>query len=147
MVSEQVVVFQLVTGEYAIPIAQIKEIIRYNGATKLPDTPGYMDGMITLRGKVIAVIDLAKRLGLVTETRRDKQVIIVEIAGQEIGLAVDMVMEIIHLEESEIETANKIAQPNEFITSIGKVGQRLLIILNLEKLFKQDEMKLMRDAI
>ena len=54
MASEQLVVFQLATEEYAIPISQVKEIINYNGATKLPNTPNYMDGIITLRGKVIA---------------------------------------------------------------------------------------------
>jgi len=71
----------------------------------------------------------------------------VEAAGQEIGLVVDAVAEIIQLEESEIEAAIGIARSNEFIKSIGKVDKRLLIILDLDKLFKQDEMIMMRDAI
>ena len=70
-----------------------------------------------------------------------------EAAGQEIGLVVDAVAEIIQLEESEIEAAIGIARSNEFIKSIGKVDKRLLIILDLDKLFKQDEMIMMRDAI
>jgi len=145
--SEQLVVFQLATEEYAIPISQVKEIIRYNGATKLPNTPQYMDGIITLRGKVIAVIDLARKLALITEKRSDKQVIIVETAGQEIGFVVDVVAEIIRLGENEIEATNGIAQSNEFIKSIGKVDKRLLIILDLDKLFKQQEMIMMSKAV
>lgn len=67
MASEQFVVFQLATEEYAIPISQVKEIIRYNEATKLPNTPGYIDGIINLRGKVISVIDLAGKFALPAE--------------------------------------------------------------------------------
>ena len=147
MASEQLVVFQLAKEEYAFPISQVKEIIRYNGATKLPNTPGYMNGIINLRGKVISVIDLAGKFALLTEKRSDKQALIVETGGQEIGFVVDAVTEVIRLEETAIEAANGIAQSNEFIKSIGKVDQRLLIILDLDKLFSQEEMIMMRDAV
>ena len=146
MASEQLVVFQLAIEEYAIPIAQVKEIIHYKGATKLPSTPGYMDGIISLRGKVLPIIDLAEKFALLTEKSAAKQALIVEVAGQDIGLVVDAVTEVIHLEETAIEEANGIAQSNEFIKSIGKVDKRLLIILDLDKLFTQEEMTVMRDA-
>ncbi len=146
MASEQLVVFQLATEEYAIPISQVKEIVRYNSATKLPNTPGYMEGIINLRGQVIMVIDLAGKFALRTEKSSDKQALIVEAAGQEIGLVVDAVTEVIRLEETAIEPANGIAQCNEFIKSIGKVDKRLLIILDLNKLFCQEELMVMRDA-
>ncbi|MDF2499727.1 MAG: CheW protein [Anaerosporomusa subterranea] len=146
MASEQLVVFQLATEEYAIPISQVKEIIRYNGATKLPNTPGYVDGIINLRGKVIPIIDLAGKFVLLTAKNSDKQALIVEAAGQDMGLVVDAVTEVIRLEETLIEAANGIAQSNEFIRSIGKVDKRLLIILDLDKLFSQEEMIVMREA-
>jgi purine-binding chemotaxis protein CheW len=144
--SEQLVVFQLATEEYAIPISQVKEIIRYNGATKLPNTPGYVDGIINLRGKVLPVIDLAGKFALLTARSSEKQALIVEAAGQELGLVVDTVTEVLHMEETSIEAASGIAPSNEFIRAIGKVDKRLLIILDLNKLFSQEEMIVMRDA-
>lgn len=137
----------MATEEYAIPISQVKEIIRYNSATKLPNTPGYMEGIINLRCKVISVIDLAGKFAFLTEKSSDKQALIVEVAGQEIGLVFDGVSEVIRLEESEIEATNGIAQSNEFIKSIGKVDKRLLIVLDLDKLLKQEEMIMIRDAV
>lgn len=147
MASEQFVVFQLAAEEYAISISQVKEIIRYNGATTLPNTPGYMDGVINLRGKVLPVIDLAGKFALLTEKSAAKQALIVEAAGQEMGLVVDAVTEVIRLEESAMEAANGIAQSNEFIKSIGKVDKKLLIILDLDKLFSQEEIIMMSDAV
>ena len=67
MATEQFVVFQLSKEEYAVPISQVKEIIRYKGATKLPSTPEYMEGIINLREKIIPVIDLAGKFVLQTE--------------------------------------------------------------------------------
>ncbi len=64
MASEQLVVFRLGSEEYAVTIAQVKEIIRYGGATRLPNTPEHLEGIINLRGKVIPVVDLGKRFGL-----------------------------------------------------------------------------------
>lgn len=146
MASEQFVVFQLATEEYAIPISQVKEIIRYSSATKLPNMSGYMDGIINLRGKVISVVDLAGKFAVLTEKSSDKRTLIVEVADQEIGLVVDAVTEVLRLEEGVIEAANGMAQSNEFIKSIGKVDQRLLIILDLDRLFSQEEMIMMKDV-
>lgn len=146
MGSEQLVVFQLALEEYAIPISQVKEIIRYNGAAKMPNTPEYMDGIINLRGKVISVIDLIEKFALAVEKGSDKQALIVEAAGQEVGLVVDSVTEVIRLEDNAIEAVNGIAQSSEFIRSIGKLGKRLLIILDLNKLFTHDEVIVIREA-
>lgn len=146
MASEQLVVFLLAREEYAIPISRVKEIIRYNGATKMPNMPGYMEGIINLRGKVISVVDLAEKFALSTEKNSAKQALIVEVAGQEIGIVVDAVTEVIRLEENAIEAANGLAQSNKFIKAIGKVDKRLLLILELSNLFAEEEMMVMKDA-
>lgn len=146
MASEQLVVFQLASEEYAIPISQVKEIIRYNGAAKIPNTPAYMDGIINLRGKVISIIDLIEKFALAVEKGSDKQALIVEAAGQEVGLVVDSVTEVIRLGSNAIEAVNGIAQSSEFIRSIGKLDKRLLIILDLNKLFTHDEMIVIKEA-
>lgn len=146
MTSEQLVVFQLAAEEYAIPIAQVKEIIRYKGATRLPGTPAYMCGIVNLRGKVIPVIDLAGRFELPVDKNADKQALIVEAAGREVGLVVDVVNEVIRLDGGAIEAANAVAQSTEYIRSIGKTDDRLLIILDLDKLFTQEEMTVLCEA-
>jgi len=144
--SEQFVVFQLANEEYAIPISQVKEIIRYNGATPIPNAPEYMDGIISLRGKILAVINLAGKFALFTGKNSTRQALIVEAAGQEVGLVVDAVTEVLRLEENAIEAANGIAQSKAFIRAIGKVDKRLLIILDLSQLFSQEEMSIMKNA-
>lgn len=146
MATEQLVVFQLAAEEYAIPIAQVKEIIRYKGATQLPGTPAYMCGIVNLRGKVIPVIDLAGRFELPVDKNADKQALIVEAAGREVGLVVDVVNEVIRLDGGAIEAANAVAQSTEYIRSIGKTDDRLLIILDLDKLFTQEEMTVLCEA-
>lgn len=146
MEYEQLVVFQLASEEYAIPIAKVKEIVNYSGAIKVPNMPGYMEGMINLRGKVLPVMDLAEKFDLPTEKASDRQTLIVETGDQNIGLVVDAVTEVIRLEVKAIEEFNGIATSNEFIKSIGKVEQRLLIILDLDKLFTQEEMTVNQNA-
>ena len=144
MASEQLVVFQLAAEEYAIPISQVKEIIRYSGATQMPDTPEYVEGIVNLRGKVIPVIHLAKKFNFRQGKNTDTQALIVEAASQEIGIVVDAVTEVIRLDEGATEEVSGIAWPGEFIKAIGKVEKRLLIILDLDKLFNQAEMTVVK---
>ncbi len=143
MASEQLVVFQMGNEEYAIAIAQVKEIIRYGGATRLPDTPEHMEGIINLRGKVIPVVDLAKRFGLAREKREGIQAVIVEASGRDVGVVVDEVTEVLRLEEGAIEPAQTVRHAGEFLRGIGKLEGRLLIILNLDKLFSEEEQAIM----
>lgn len=146
MSSEQFVVFRLAQEEYAIPIGQVKEIILYNGATQLPNALGCMNGIINLRGKVISIIDLADKFAMVSEKSSTRQALIVETSGYEVGLLVDTVTEVIRLDDSAIETPDGIASSNAFIKAIGKVDNRMLIVLNLNELFSREEMTAMKNA-
>ncbi|MDR7866532.1 MAG: chemotaxis protein CheW [Sporomusaceae bacterium] len=139
MASEQLVVFRLGKEEYAVSITQVKEIIRYGGATKLPNTPDHMEGIINLRGKVIPVIDLAKRFGLVREKTDGAQAVIVEAARREVGVVVDGVTEVLRIEDSAIELAQTVCHAGQFLRGIGKLEGRLLIILDLDKLLSEEE--------
>ena len=139
MAEEQLVVFRLGQEEYAVSIAQVKEILHYKGATKMPHTPAYMEGIITLRGKVIPVVELAMRFGLVASSTVERRVVIVEAAGQEVGIVVDEVTEVIRLQESAIEPVPAMSVRNDYVRGIGKDNGRLLILLDLAKLFREDE--------
>lgn len=141
MAEEQLVVFRLGKEEYAVSIAQVKEIILYKGATRIPNTPEYMEGIINLRGKVIPVIELAAQFGVEVKTGADRRVVIVETAGQEVGIVVDEVTEVIRLQQVAIEPAPAMTGSNDYVRGIGKENDRLLILLDLGKLFKKDEIE------
>lgn len=138
--EEQLVLFSLGSEEYAVSIAQVKEIIQYKGSTKLPNTPVYMEGIISLRGKIIPVIDLALRLELPTTKTSGKSALIVETAGREIGIVVDAVTEVIRLQDSAIEPSPTMTKTG-YIRGIGKTGERLLILLDVDKMFGAEEIE------
>ncbi|MDR3560836.1 MAG: chemotaxis protein CheW [Negativicutes bacterium] len=146
MAEEQLVLFRLGNEEYAIPITQVKEIIQFKEATKLPSTPVYMEGIISLRGKIIPVVDLAMRLELAAVKNADKRALIIETADREIGIVVDEVTEVIRLQDSAIELAPAGTgnEQNSYIRGIGKEGNRLLILLDVDKLFSDEEMQEMK---
>ncbi|MDR3591390.1 MAG: chemotaxis protein CheW [Negativicutes bacterium] len=145
MAEEQLVLFRLGNEEYAISITQVKEIIQYKGVTKLPNMPAYIEGIISLRGKIIPVIDLAMRLDLATSTTGEKRALIIETAEREIGIVVDEVTEVIHLADSAIEPSPA-ATGGGYIRGIGKAGSRLIILLDVNMLFSQDEMQQLKNA-
>ena len=141
MAEQQMVLFRLGADEYGIPISQVKEIIQYRGATKMPQTPDSMEGVINLRGKVIPVIELTKRFGLVASVSSDKRAIIIETEGQKIGVVVDEVTEVIRLQDTAIEPAPTMTMSNDYIRGIGKNDDRLLILLDVDKLFGSKEIE------
>ncbi|MDR3562113.1 MAG: chemotaxis protein CheW [Negativicutes bacterium] len=140
MAEEQLVLFSLGKEEYAVSITQVKEIIQYKGVTKLPNTPEYMEGIISLRGKIIPVVDLARRLELKIPECNDRRALVIETAGREIGIVVDEVTEVIHVQDSAIEPS-PMSTANGYIRGIGKEGNRLLILLDVDKLFGEEEMQ------
>lgn len=145
MAEEQLVLFSLGNEEYAISITQVKEIIQYKGVTKLPNTPAHMEGIITLRGKIIPVVNLALRLELAITKTEEQQAVIIETAGREIGIVVDEVTEVIRLQDNAIEPPPT-ATGNRYIRGIGKTGNRLLILLDVDKLFDAEELQDLKEV-
>lgn len=141
MEEQQMVLFRLGEEEYGLPISQVKEIIQYKGATKLPQTPDFMEGVINLRGKVIPVIELAKKFGIAASGSSDRRAVIIETEGQEIGVIVDEVTEVIRLPDTAIEHAPTATSSNDYVRGIGKDDNRLLILLDVEKLFGSKEVE------
>lgn len=140
MAEEQVVVFHLGKEEYCVPIHQVREIIQYKGATKMPGAPKHFEGIINLRGKIIPVIDLATKFG-VTRKGGERQALIVELGEQRLGVLVDTVSEVLHLKESAIEAPPARAPGSgTYLRGIGKTGDRLLILLELAKLIDNEEL-------
>ena len=137
----QLVIFRLAREEYGLPITKVQEINRLVPITKLPQTPSFMEGVINLRGRVIPVIDLRKRFQLSTaEHSDDTRIIIVEVKGQTVGVIVDAVTEVVRLSAGNIEPPPPaFILDAQYIEGVGKMDDRLLILLDIDKILTSQE--------
>lgn len=142
----QLVVFMLRQGdvvcEYGVPITQVQEIITMTRPTQLPQAPDFVEGIINLRGKIIPIIDLKKRFQMGTsDITSDTRSVVVEVEGQTVGIIVDEVSEVLRLANSDIEPAPAIIGgiTAEYLTGVGKIDGRLLILLDMNKILTDQE--------
>jgi purine-binding chemotaxis protein CheW len=142
----QLVVFMLKQGdmvcEYGVPITQVQEIITMTRPTQLPQAPDFVEGIINLRGRIIPIIDLKKRFQMGTsEITNDTRSVVVEVEGQTVGIIVDEVSEVLRLANSDIEPAPAIIGgiTAEYLTGVGKIEGRLLILLDMNKILSDQE--------
>jgi len=145
----QYISFIIAREEYGVELIQTKEIIKPLKITPVPNTSDYISGVINLRGQVIPVIDMKKKLNLAIEkdkasSKDEEKIIIINIKGMLLGLYVDCVKEVVNLKNSEIkdvkETKNEIEK--EFIKGVINIDEKLIIILDLKKLlFAKKEKK------
>lgn len=138
----QLVSFHIGDEEFAVDILNIQGINRMMDITKVPNSPDFVEGIINLRGQVIPVIDLRRRLGLPSVVPdKSTRIIVVEIQSKIIGFIVDSVNEVLRISKSIIEPPPVMVAniESEFITAVGKLEDRLLILLDLEKVLSIQE--------
>lgn len=144
MATEQYIVFRLNEGEYGINIMNIREIIPYKEATKLPDTPEFIEGIVNHRDKVIPIINLKSRLKLDGfQKTRDSRIIVITLDNRDVGFLVDEASQTIILKNEDIDkTPDYIGNiDKEYITGVGKLKDgKLLIIIDLEKILSYNEL-------
>jgi len=140
----QLVTFKLGTEEFGVDILKVQEINKMMSITKIPNAPGFIEGVINLRGKIIPIVDLRKRLGF-REKPYDKstRIIVVELEGLVLGFIVDSVSEVLRIPENTIEPPPSMVAgiESEYIEGVGKLDDRLLILLELKKIFSSPERK------
>lgn len=138
----QLVTFTLGQEEYAVDILKVQEINRMKEITRVPNSPSYVEGVINLRGKVIPVVDLRKKFGL-EEKENDEQsrIMIMDIQGITMGLVVDSVSEVLRIPSSTVEPTPPMASniSAEFIKGIAKLEDRLIILLDMDRLLGKAE--------
>lgn len=147
----QVVVTKLADEEYGILIMQVQEIITLPGITRIPGMPDFIEGVINLRGRIIPIIDLRKRFKLeVKERDAETRIIVVEIGAanakkEAIGLIVDRVSEVITLSGEQIdEIPPAISRIDaEYLSGVGKLEKRIIILLSLDKVLSELEKTLL----
>ncbi len=134
----QLVVFTLAGEDFGVPIDRVREINRMVRVTTVPQAPASVLGVINLRDKVVPVISLRERFGFERGEDGDStRIVVSEVAGQTAGFVVDGVTEVLRLDERAIEPPPQttVGVDSAFIRGIGKIGDRLIIILDLEKVF------------
>ncbi|MFZ5651819.1 MAG: chemotaxis protein CheW [Bacillota bacterium] len=130
--EEQLVIFQLNDQQYALPIQETQEIIRMSNITRVPNTKHYVEGIINLRGSIVPVINLNKRLNLpVTGYGEDTRIIVVEHGGQKVGMIVDVVLEVGRFTEDEIEPPSVAGDSVDYLKGVVKKKDQLWLLLNL----------------
>ena len=132
--ARQLVVFTLGAEQYALPIEQVHEIIRYSEPRSVASRVAWVRGVISLRGRIVPVYDLAARLGLSSEMSDQTKIVIVEAGAETAGVIVDDVEEVLTVEDGQIEDVPG-ADAN-LIDSIAKIGERLVVQLKPEAIFE-----------
>lgn len=147
----QFVVFRLGTEEYGIDISNVREIVHVQEITKLPNTNGLIEGILNLRGNIIPIVDLNKRYyGTKTETDENSRIIVVNGGNQVLGIITNEVAEVLNISSEMIEPAPALISritKRAGIKGVGKLEQRLVIIIDLKEAFSLEEFDQMQEAV
>ena len=140
----QIVGFRIGQETFGLPIAIVREIVRVPEITPVPNAPTYIEGVINLRGRIIPVVDLRKRFGGdIAELNKMSRVVVVELETRVDGLIVNSASEVLRIPPSQIEAPQNIFQEGEinFITGVGKLNGRLVMLLDLSKILEGVELR------
>jgi purine-binding chemotaxis protein CheW len=129
----QIVVFNLGAEHYALPIHEVHEIIRYTEPRSVASRTDWVRGVISLRGRIVPVYDIAARLGVSSALGDDAKIVIVEAGNETAGVIVDSVEEVLTVCEEQIE--NVPGADTTLIDSIARVDERLIVLLTLTTIF------------
>lgn len=148
--EQKLVIFKIGEEEFGLEISQVREIVRLIPTTPIPRAPYFIEGVVNLRGQILAVVDLSKRIDIQGKERSDKtRIIVAEIEGNPVGIIVDEVTEVLRLSKSQIdETPGIIADDaqSKYIKGVGKLEDRLIIMIDLTKIFSAEEIEDMKKS-
>ena len=146
----QLVTFKLGNEEFALDILKVQEINRVVEITKVPKAPDFVEGVINLRGRVIPIVDIRKKFHLnIKEATKETRIIVVNIMNKTIGLIVDSVSEVLRINSSTIQPPPPLIAglDSDYIKGVGKLDERLIILLDIDKIFTTGEHKLIEGMI
>ena len=138
----QLVSFRLAQEEYGIEITKVQEIILMGEITRVPQTPDYIKGLINLRNTVIPIVDLRRRFELAEQPSGDEtRIMVVNVAGKTIGIIVDAVSEVLRISKDQIAPPPPTVAGlgREYLTGLVKLANRLLILLDIDKILSDEQ--------
>lgn len=140
--ENQLVILGLANEHYGVDIGAVESIIKLQPITAVSHAPRFVEGITNLRGAALPVIDLRKRFGLPAEkTTKETRILVIEMDGTPTGMMVDAVTEVLRVPEEAIEPPSPIVltADSAFITGIARMGERLIILLDLNKVLSPEE--------
>ena len=147
----QVVIFRLGREEFGVRINQVKEIIEMTHITRMPKAPSFIEGVINLRGQVIAVIDLAKQFELPASGHGEEtRIVVVDVDDNTVGMLVDSVPEVLRISAEDIDPTPSLIEnriDTRYIEGIGKLEDRLFVLLKLGKVLSPEEVERVEEAV
>lgn len=142
LIKDQYLTFRIEDEDYGVEIACVKEIIKMEAIRKVPEMPMYIEGIINLRGDLIGVLDVRKRFGKPAKEYDEETCIIVIIHEDygALGIIVDAVQETATIPESKISPppSAKLSYQNQFIRNLGKVGDDVKLLLDVDRFLAQE---------
>ncbi len=145
----QVVGFRIGNETFGVLIAAVREIVRVPEITAVPSAPETVEGVINLRGKIIPVMDLRKRFGhFDVQPDKKNRILVVELDNKLVGLIVNAASEVLKIPPSDIEAPSSVFAEGEsnYVTGVGKLKGRLIILLDVSKLLHRQEVKRLEEA-
>ncbi|MGB9640228.1 MAG: chemotaxis protein CheW [Anaerolineales bacterium] len=148
--EQQLVVFELANEHYGVDISAVESIIKMQQITTVPQAPAFVEGITNLRGSILPVMDLRKRFGLKeigkdnsqsTRQHDESRIVVVSMEGMKVGMIVDAVSEVLRVPSDAIEPPPPMVTSinSAFITGIAKVGEKLIILLDLARILTVSE--------
>jgi purine-binding chemotaxis protein CheW len=147
--SSEYLTFRLGNEEYGIEILNVQEIRGYETVTRIANAPEFIKGVVNLRGTIVPIVDMRIKFNLGSaEYNQFTVVIILNVAGRVVGMVVDSVSDVIRLAPDEIRPAPDFSSTfdTEYITGLGTVDERMLILVDIEKLMTGKDMALMEES-
>ena len=140
---QQIVGFRIGKEYFGVPIGIVHEIVRMMDITVVPDAPAFIEGVINLRGKIIPVVDLRKRFAEPAQQNRRNRILVAELDGHSVGLVVDSANEVLKVNPEQIEPPPNIFEQGElnYVTGVGKLGDKLVILIDLAKIMQRGELR------
>jgi purine-binding chemotaxis protein CheW len=145
----QIVGFRIGNETYGVRIGSVREIVRVPEITTVPNSQELIEGVINLRGKIIPVMDLRKRFGAAaTQPDKKNRILVVELENKLLGLIVSAASEVLKIPPSDIEAPGSVFAEGEssYVTGVGKLKGRLIILLDIARLLRQPEFKKLEEA-
>jgi purine-binding chemotaxis protein CheW len=148
-VGQEFLIFTLGKEEYGIDILKVQEIRGYDQVTRIANTPSFIKGVTNLRGVIVPIIDL--RVKFVQDNvayNENTVVIVLNLESRVVGIVVDGVSDVLSLTAEQIRPSPEFAvtMSTEYLTGLGAVGDRMLILVDIEKLLTSDEMALLESV-
>lgn len=148
--GQEFLVFTLGDEEYGIDILKVQEIRGYDQVTRIANTPAFIKGVTNLRGVIVPIVDLRVKFSQQDVTYNDNTVVIVlNLSQRVVGIVVDGVSDVLSLSAAQIRPAPEFAVTlsTEYLTGLGALDERMLILVNIEKLLNSEEMALVSGAV